>query len=510
MNKFMKTISITLLMFLIVNCQEQEQSVSAEGTKEYTLFGMYNTQIFDEQFAIFKKATELTGVTLKSKISQNATDEKEAYNLMIASGDLPDIIRSSSGTDLETLGLDGGSIALEELVEEHAPNIKAYWKKNPDHKRIATAYDGHSYFIPYYTPKGVPGSVFFVRQDWLDKLGLPQPVTVTDYYNTLKAFRTQDPNGNGKMDEVPFFARFKTVIGKLDILFAFFQLKMGWQVTEQKISYDPILPEFKDAMRELSKWYKEGLIDPEFFTRDTATARDYMFGNNIGGMTEDWASTASYIDTLKDTVPGFNLSIILPPMVNGTRETLRPRTPCFGGWAISSMAKDPVGVIKYMDFWYSEEGNRLWNYGIENDQYTMVNGKAIFTDKILKAPSPRTELLKSGAQWVIGTYQDYDHEKQFSLPVVVDGYDMYIKENAVRPMVANWEFNLLKYPAADLQRLKKINAELDLYVSEMAQKWILGASDVDSDWDGYVKRINAIGLPEAIAIQEKALKLYNK
>ena len=43
-----------------------------------------------------------------------------------------------------------------------------------------------------------------VRKDWLDKLGIPMPETIDDWYAMLQAFRDKDPNGNGKKDDVPF------------------------------------------------------------------------------------------------------------------------------------------------------------------------------------------------------------------------------------------------------------------------------------------------------------------
>ena len=39
--------------------------------------------------------------------------------------------------------------------------------------------------------------------DWLEKLGLEEPQTTEELYEVLKAFKTQDPNGNGKANEIP-------------------------------------------------------------------------------------------------------------------------------------------------------------------------------------------------------------------------------------------------------------------------------------------------------------------
>ena len=43
----------------------------------------------------------------------------------------------------------------------------------------------------------------YINRDWLDTLGLPMPTDIDSLYETLVAFRDQDPNGNGKKDELP-------------------------------------------------------------------------------------------------------------------------------------------------------------------------------------------------------------------------------------------------------------------------------------------------------------------
>ena len=48
---------------------------------------------------------------------------------------------------------------------------------------------------------------YYIRKDWLRKLGLKEPKTVEELYEVLIAFRDKDPNGNGKKDEIPVFIR---------------------------------------------------------------------------------------------------------------------------------------------------------------------------------------------------------------------------------------------------------------------------------------------------------------
>ena len=91
-------------------------------------------------------------------------------------------------------------------MEKYAPNIKAYFDENPDQRKALEWIDGKIYYIPCIGDGDVSMG-WFIREDWLDNLGLEMPKNVDEYYNVLKAFKTQDPNGNGIDDEIPYFNR---------------------------------------------------------------------------------------------------------------------------------------------------------------------------------------------------------------------------------------------------------------------------------------------------------------
>ena len=105
---------------------------------------------------------------------------KRQFQNMVASGQLADIIACESTSDLEKLGKDGGMLPLNDLIDEHAPNIKKMLEEDPNFKYQATAEDGNIYNIPL--GKELQSSQFYwIRQDWLDKLGLAVPTTCLLY-----------------------------------------------------------------------------------------------------------------------------------------------------------------------------------------------------------------------------------------------------------------------------------------------------------------------------------------
>ncbi|MEL6682986.1 MAG: hypothetical protein AAFQ09_10110 [Pseudomonadota bacterium] len=169
--------------------------------------------IYEEDWPVEQKARELTGIHLiNDTVGANMrTDENtgrtEALNLMLASGNIPDIVGSSRIRDfVNQFGPEGAFVPLNDLIAEHAPNIAAYYAERPDIEAAVKAADGQMYYIPYL-PDGKYGRAYWIRTDWLDALDLEVPQTVEEYENVLRAFKTQDPNGNGEADEVPLFFR---------------------------------------------------------------------------------------------------------------------------------------------------------------------------------------------------------------------------------------------------------------------------------------------------------------
>lgn len=503
-----KLLMLSMMLLALTNCGKKE--VKQEGPLETTIFAMHLGKALDPSLPVFEKAQKDTNIKLVNVASQNQTDQIQAYNLMLTESKLPDIISYELSADLENLGIEGGLIPLENLIEEHAPNLSKFFKENPRYKKDAVAVDGHIYMIPnYYDYFNLKVSqTYFIRQDWLDKLGIATPTTIDELYNALIAIRDKDPNGNGKKDEVPFFVRANNARKVLTTLTDVFKTSVIWYDDNGTVKYGPSTMEYKNAMKELAKWYKEGLIDKEVFTAGLER-RDYLLSNNLGGATSDWiASTISYNDSLSKTIPGFNFKLILPPVYNGNNKTRHSRTTYLGGWGISKDAKDPIALIKFFDYWYSEEGRRLWNFGIEGSEYTIVDGKATFTEKVLKNPEGKTPLAvlrEVGAQYRLGVWQDANYEYGWASSRAKEGIDLYMASDVVID-----ELPILKYTKEKSREFVSIDTELRAIVEEKAQQWILGVSDVEKDWDEYIKRLESVGLRKAEEIQREAYKNFNK
>lgn len=467
-----------------------------------------NVNSFKDDFAIFQEAFKLTNVRLKGTAASTNSNSAEAYNLMIASGDIPDIIGYIDYNRMMSDAQEGLYLPLNELIEQYAPNIKAFFDANPDVRKSMTAADGQIYGLPSTYDKGsTAGMGYMIRQDWLDKLNLSMPQTVDEFYTVLKAFRENDPNGNGQKDEVPFLTRTK---GSLPMV-SFWNAKPGYYVDNGTVKYGPVEPEYKEAMMNVAKYYAEGLIDQEIFSRG-ANAREVLFGEDKGGMTYDWfSSTSAFNDQLPASIPGFKLVGMEPPAsADGVRRCDFKREPLNNkmGWGISNANQYPVETIKYMDFWFSEAGKRLYNFGIEGEDYNLVDGKPIFTDKVLKnEQTPALYLNSLGSLIpVMGAQTDAEYEKQAMQPEGLDALMLYENNDNYNYYE---KFPLVPIPDESKEQFARISNDMNTKMNEIIQKWVIGVEPLDdASWERYLADMKNIGVEDAVRIQQQAYDEY--
>jgi len=273
-------------------------------------------------------------------------------------------------------------------------------------------------------------------------------------------------------------------------------------VVDGQIRHGYALEGYKVGLKNIAEWYKDGLIDPEVFTRGSR-AREFLLSENLGGFTHDWfASTAGYNDSLADKVEGFKFEAFIPPAsISGVRMEEHRRIPVKPeGWAISATNKHPIETIKYMDFWFSEEGRRLANFGVEGQHYDMIDGKAIFKPEMLNSDRPlNTQLTDIGAQVRRGFYQDYGYEIQWTNKYALAGIDLYEQGDYLIDQFLGVSFNVEEQAVYD----KHWN-NIQTYMLEKQQIWVLGSADIEAEWDGYMKELDKLGLSKVLEAMQSA------
>lgn len=174
-------------------------------------------------------------------------------------------------------------------------------------------------------------------------------------------------------------------------------------------------------------------------------------------------------------------------------------------WGISKDCADPVTVIQYMDFWFTETGYLLHGYGIEGVDYTMENGEPVITDEAMNKPETYPVYIRSIGNYEIGARGQLDGEVVTMNKQARDGFEMYLNSDVLVPSFPPVVFN---EDEADM--VARVRADMLPIWEEYQQKAVMGTIDVDSTWDKYLEDLNAVGFEELLTAYNAAYQRYEE
>lgn len=215
-----------------------------------------------------------------------------------------------------------------------------------------------------------------VRKDWLDKLGLKAPKTVDEYLDMLRAFRDKDPNGNGKNDEIPYSGREKLAFTEA-FFGAYDALPLDWKFENGQLIPNLIRPQMKQALATYRKMYEEKLLDNEVFVQKAPVWDAKIKAQGIVGL---WTHAPRLADKwsaeVKTGTSSAQLEVIQSPVgPDGKGGHSIGSTVGGNVWVVPKTTKNPENVIKFLDWFYSDEAQKFLTYGLEGKDYTLENGK---------------------------------------------------------------------------------------------------------------------------------------
>ncbi len=230
------------------------------------------------------------GIDMKVKWSvvgnQPGGAGEQKLNVSIASGDLPDIIPVGA-KQLKQLVDAGLAEDLSGLLEKYgSPQLKKFMNDNGGLALKTATFDGKLLALPDPAASIDVAALIWVRKDWLDKLGLPEPKTMADVLSIADAFTNKDPDGNGKKDTFGLGLT-KDLYGTgLYDLIGFFEGYHAYNTWIQdesgKLVHGATQPNMKTALGKLQEMFKAGQIDPEFGVKDNTKVNESVVSGKIG------------------------------------------------------------------------------------------------------------------------------------------------------------------------------------------------------------------------------------
>lgn len=233
----------------------------------------------DEDNNVWSRAVkDILGINLTQKwtASDWGAPFDEKVNLAIATDDMPDI--AGIYTTLFFRAVDNDRAAdLTEAYEKYAsPALRSYMEMSDEAALKTVTYDGKIMGLAV-PPSNDDRTFLWLRQDWLDKLQLKAPTTLDELYQLAEAFATQDPNGNGKADEIGLALTKNFWGGNADItkLFNAYGLYPNhWVDVDGQLTRGELLEGNKEVLTKLAELYQKGVIAKDFALKDPSVEGD--------------------------------------------------------------------------------------------------------------------------------------------------------------------------------------------------------------------------------------------
>jgi putative aldouronate transport system substrate-binding protein len=460
------------------------------------------------EIEFYKNLEKATGVKIvfQHPASGSAANILEQLNILLASGDYPDMIHYdwpgySGGT--AKLAADKVIVKLNDVIAKWMPNLNKYYTDTPSIARQVKSDDGSFYLVPFIRGSDelrfTSGPV--LRADWLKADGLNPPETIAEWETVMQAFKARNAA------EAPFS-------GSMDHLQRVFV--QAYDVTQlfypdgKEIKFGPMEPGFKTYLTQLASWYQKGLIDKNFMTIDRKYQDAVMTNNKAGaGYCAGGGQVGPYIVTGQKTNPDYDLVATTFPVMKKGQKVKYINSFEFtsnGHVVITTKCKDVEGAARWLDYAYGKEGNLLFNFGTPGVSYTMVNGVPTYTDLVMK--DPKLSIAQAISKYCLAPMngpfvQDVGYIQQYyTMPQQKAALKKWSTKDAttsIEPPVT-----LTTLEASDYAR---IMIDINTYVDEMKAKFILGTEPL-ANLDKFQATIHSMGIDVALAIRQAALDRY--
>ena len=480
---------------------------------------------------VAKAITEATGVTLDvSYPVASQGDAKEDVALMIANDEYPDMIYAKdSATDLYQAG---ALIDMTDLIEKYGPNIKKMY--GAEMEKLKWSQDDPGIYQLSYAGVNqktlTTGGSCQIQWAALKENDYKYPKTLDEYEKMIKSYLAAHPKTEDGLDMIGITMsasdwHWMITLGNPAGLIADASPDNGqWIIDDEyNVHYKHVTDEEKEYFKWLCRMYNEGILDPNFATQ---TDDDYIAkvasGRVVAITDAEWHYSQCEATLVADgkvdqTYVGLPVTLREDQV---EKALLYQGTTVGWGIGITKSCEDPVRAIKFLDYLCSDEGQILYHWGIEGENYFLDdNGQPYRTDEeVAKAQSDPDYAKNTGIDnytgfpiYGTGSYsEDGFPYTPTTKESVIANYNTAEKEGCeamgfemLTDMFAQpEEFDLLPYSALWAYQQPQELAEKQTILDEIAWpglvKCVTGTEDeFDGNWETMVQELTDNGLADA-------------
>ena len=347
---------ITALVFSAPSCF----ALNAIGLETDTIGRKWENHLF------FERMENLTGIHMEG----HAYEDRKTWNERLEklrAGENADVLLKADLTRSEEKVLlnDGILIDLAPFIESCMPNFEALLRSHPEWKTQIALEDGRIASLPEINTESRK-VIVWINEKWIKNLGRKMPESLDELTEILEAFRTGDPNGNGKQDEKPC-----SIIGMWELrwLLPYFGIKANdWMIEKDGQGNPFFVPEsenYRLFTETMADWYTRGIIDKDTFT-ETHIGQAYFSESseaNVGLFVSISPATHVPLESVTD------YRALLIPYRGKMVWRDFPGEIWNGCFAVTASCPSPEEALQWADALYAEEAAILSVAGKENEDW---------------------------------------------------------------------------------------------------------------------------------------------
>ena len=456
-----------------------------------------------------------TGVKIEwVEVSSDAFADQLA--LRLTTGELPDIILKGGISNANQLkyGEQGYFKNLMEngMLETFAPNYWALCQQYPEILSASMMPDGSLYsmgMVRNSTGSTIASKLFF-NQEWLANVGKSVPTTTDEFYEVLKAFKNEDPNGNGRNDEVGLYVKPDHL---QYVTFGMFGIGnrgsnngfIDYDEEAQSVRYFATTDGFRAWVEWVTKLYKEGLINKEYFDFTESNLGNYV-NNDVCGvfaytnlcmLGQETQKKFTYLNGAMTGAEGdkdyFGVNSI------GTT----------GSFIVTSACEYPEVALRWADYFYCDEGSLFFYFGDEGVTFDVLdNGIYQFNDAVL-ADFYSGANSYDGCAVYVSLYGYGNTPTMTKVPYNSADDNKGIALDAANALI---EDCAIAWPAFTFTKkeqrvIEDCKSDIDKYVASMRDAWIMGTAELnDETWEQFVSTVQNMGIQDVLEVYGAALQ----
>lgn len=483
---------------------------SGDGDNTYTMFMRSAYVDWIKELKWYDVAEERTGIHV-DYISgpEEASDVYSEVDQRVISGDLPDAVMTKLA-QTNVYGPQGVFADLAPYIEKYAPNLQKYIDDNPDYKALVTDKDGHIYGLCKETP--IFADLIGYRVDHFKAAGIDPDsiVTIDDFtkaLETLKAYYGKDNPNYYPLTGRDTAIRFASWFGAASNISSTESNGIYINGHYKDGSIDIMNDGAYKMVETMKKWYDEGLIQPEWVA-GTFSEADWEAAmlNGNGSIFYDYYNRAEWFmeNGGPDNDPNYQMGVLnFIKDDNGNPQkmtvSMKYNDECVTAINANCSEDKIKTILTFIDYFYSEEGEILANYGVEGESFKDTNGdKEFIVDYQTEEATPAGEKRWSFLSDRFTVCKPVDNEAFFkwNAPLIAEATGrLFTDENLGTSYV-------LKFTDDQSKEVTNLLASVyDAQMSGIAQ-FIDGTRELTPDnWAAFQQEMNDLGLSRIEEIQ---------